>query len=207
MSLQARIAGGAVIAALATVTMAAVHAGHRPLTAGFWFEDVSAAAPAGLAERIGCPLTADERSIIEAVAQRELRTAFAGSRLQLSTSRASMYRVSVLERVRGTRMLPAAGVSRALPGRRGEGAVDFSFVAASAVFYTPADGGRRDVIEAIGRGIGRTAAHEFAHQLAPTFPLHQTTDTRSYGYPHLRAEHFYGELRWGAAAWRQLLSR
>jgi hypothetical protein len=204
MSVQARIAGVAVLAALATATMAAVQLRSAPLTAGFWFEDVSAAAPAGVAERAGGPLTAADISIIETVARRELDAAFAGSRVRLSASRSSMYRVRVLDRVRGTRMLPVAGASRALPGRRGDGAVDFSFVAASAAFYTPIDTTRRDIIEAIGRGVGRTAAHEFAHQIAPTFPFHQTTDKRSYGYAHLRAEHFYGELRWGAAAWRQL---
>jgi hypothetical protein len=204
---HARIAGIAVIAAFATVAAAAVRTRSAPLTAGFWFEDVSAAAPAGIEERIGGPLTAGELSHIETIARRELHAAFAGSRVRFSSSRASMYRVRVLDRVRGTRMLPAAGVSRALPGRRGDGAVDFSFVAASAAFYAPRDAVRQDVVEAIGRGIGRTAAHELAHQLAPAFPLHQTTDKRSYGYPQLRAEHFYGELRWGAAAWRQLLSR
>jgi hypothetical protein len=207
MSAQARIAGIAVVAALATVAAAAVHVRSTPLTAGFWFEDVSAATPTGLLDRIGGPLSADEFSIIDTVAQRELHAAFAGSRLQLSSSRSSMYRVRVLDRVRGTRMLPAAGVSRALPGRRGDGAVDFSFVADSAAFYAAANASRRDIVEAIGRGIGRTAAHELAHQLAPTFPLHRTTDKRSYGYPELRAEHFYGELRWGAAAWRQVVSR
>jgi hypothetical protein len=207
MSLQGRIAGGAVIGALVTVTIAAVHARRAPLTAGFWFEEVSAAAPAGLAERVGGPLTAEDLSIIASVARRELHAAFAGSRLRLSASRSSMYRVRVLDRVRGTRMLPVAGASRALPGRRGAGAVDFSFVAASAAFYAPPTATRRDIVEAIGRGVGRTAAHEFAHQLVPSFPLHQTTDTRSYEYPHLRAEHFYGQLRWGAATWRRLSSR
>jgi hypothetical protein len=207
MSLQARIAGVAVIAAFATVAAAVTRARSTPPTAAFWFEDVSAATPAGLAERIGGPLMAAELSSIESVARHELHTAFAGSRVRLSESRSSMYRVRVLERVRGTRMLPAAGVSRALPGRRGDGAVDFSFVAASAAFYAPANAPRHDVVEAIGRGIGRTAAHELAHQIAPTFPLHRTTDKRSYGYPQLRAEHFYGEVRWGAAAWRQLSAR
>jgi hypothetical protein len=207
MSPQARIAGVAVIAALTTVTVAAVRARSASLTAGFWFEDVSAAAPAGLAERIGGPLTAAELSLVEAIAWRELHSAFSGSRLRVSASRSSMYRVRVLERVRGTRMLPVAGASRALPGRRGAGVVDFSFVAASAAFYAPAHASRGDVIEAIGRGVGRTAAHEFAHQLAPAFPLHRTTDKRSYEYPELRAEHFYGELRWGTAITRQLFTR
>jgi hypothetical protein len=207
MSPQARIAGVAVIAALVTVTVVAVRARSATLTAGFWFEDVSAVAPAGLADRIGGPLTAEELSVIETIARHELQSAFSGSRLRVSASRSSMYRVRVLERVSGARMLPVAGASRALPGRRGAGAVDFSFVAASAAFYAPATATRRDVVEAIGRGVGRTAAHEFAHQVAPTFPLHQTTDKRSFGYPELRAEHFYGELRWGAAFSRQLFSR
>jgi hypothetical protein len=34
------------------------------------------------------------------------------------------------------------------------------------------------------------------------FPLHDTTDRRSYEYPHLRPEHFYGPVHWGIAASR-----
>jgi hypothetical protein len=114
-----------------------------------------------------------------------------------------MYRIRVLDRIRGPRMfLPVAGVSRPLPGRSGEAAVNFSFVASSALAYAPAAASRDTVVTAIGRGIGRTAAHELAHLVLRSFPLHNTTDRRSYEYPHLRAEHFYDEMHWGVAAAR-----
>jgi hypothetical protein len=69
----------------------------------------------------------------------------------------------------------------------------------NAIAYAPAGAARQTIIEAIGRGIGRTAVHEFAHQLVGSFSLHNTTDRSSYEYADLRPEHFYGELHWGVA--------
>jgi hypothetical protein len=110
-----------------------------------------------------------------------------------------MYRVRVVQDIRGQRKLPVAGESRPLPGRRGFGTVSFVVTTNNAIAYAPAGAGRQTIIEAIGRGIGRTAVHEFAHQLVGSFALHNTTDRSSYEYADLRPEHFYGELHWGVA--------
>jgi hypothetical protein len=54
---------------------------------------------------------------------------------------------------------------------------------------------------AIGRGIGRAAAHEFAHQFLGSTDIHSRQDVRNYEYRSAdRVEQYYGEMRWGAAA-------
>ena len=55
------------------------------------------------------------------------------------------------------------------------------------------------MIAGIGRGIGR-AAHEFAHQLLGSAPIHDSKDLRSYEYGSAaRVERYYGEMRWDIA--------
>jgi hypothetical protein len=62
------------------------------------------------------------------------------------------------------------------------------------------------MIEGIGRGIGRVAAHEFAHQILGSAAMHNATDQYSYEYPSPdRASQYYGELHWTIA--RPLLQR
>jgi hypothetical protein len=53
---------------------------------------------------------------------------------------------------------------------------------------------------AIGKGIGRTAAHEFAHQILVHVSLHDTQDPDSYenGISN-RPSQFYGTLHWAFA--------
>jgi hypothetical protein len=59
---------------------------------------------------------------------------------------------------------------------------------------------REVMIEAIGRGIGRAAVHEFTHQLLPTAPIHDSTDVSSYEYQSAtRREQYFGELHWDLA--------
>lgn len=56
------------------------------------------------------------------------------------------------------------------------------------------------MIEAIGRGIGRAAVHEFTHQLLPTADVHDSTDVRSYEYASAaRPEQYFGNMRWSLA--------
>jgi len=68
----------------------------------------------------------------------------------------------------------------------------------NAVAY--ADGSdRAAMISGIGRGIGRAAAHEFAHQLVGTAAVH-SNDVLSYEYESsARREQYYGELHWDLA--------
>ena len=93
-----------------------------------------------------------------------------------------------------------AGQSRGLAGLGGGGLVNFKLLANGAVVYAPDDLDRSGIVEAIGRGVGRSAAHEFAHQLLPHAPLHQSRDRASYEfYAANRPEQYFGEMRWDVA--------
>ena len=60
-----------------------------------------------------------------------------------------------------------------------------------------ADADRRTIISGIGRGTGRSAAHEFAHQLLSGVPLHSGKDPNSYELRWAdRAAQFYGPMHW-----------
>ena len=100
-----------------------------------------------------------------------------------------------------------SGESRAIAGLGGQGAVHFRLLANNAIAHSAADAGRDTMIAAIGRGIGRAAVHEFAHQfLGGTAPIHDSTDIRSYEYRSAdRREQYYGEMHWDIA--RPLLER
>jgi hypothetical protein len=73
-------------------------------------------------------------------------------------------------------------------------------VALKAIQYAPADASRATIIDGIGRGIGRVAAHEFAHQILGGNNMHNQTDENSYEFPSPdRASQYYGELHWTTA--------
>jgi RHS repeat-associated protein len=66
---------------------------------------------------------------------------------------------------------------------------------------------RGELIEALGRGIGATAAHELGHQ----YGLAYTDDIRASGYydtfgvaENAGPEHFFGELRWSETALKKI---
>jgi hypothetical protein len=87
-----------------------------------------------------------------------------------------------------------------MPGLGGNSSVSFLFLASGAVAYAPPGASRREIIDAIGRGIGRTAAHELAHLLLPQRPIHDSTDVRSYEFDSAaRREQYYGEMHWALA--------
>jgi hypothetical protein len=66
--------------------------------------------------------------------------------------------------------------------------------------HAPAGASRADIVDAIGRGLGRAAVHEFAHQILPHGPMHNTQDRASYEYwSSNRATQYYGEMRWSVA--------
>lgn len=172
--------------------------GQRTVHAGFWFEPVSYESP-----RLGGRLTADELNTIAAVAQAELVTAFGGFNISLTDRRDARYRVRVVPEVRDKRMqrdVWVAGEARAAAGFGGVGAVSFLFLANGAMVYAPNDAGRPELVTAIGRGIGRAAVHEFAHQLLPKAPIHDTGDRQSYEYGSAaRAEQYFGDMHWALA--------
>ncbi len=111
--------------------------------------------------------------------------------------------MAVLQAVRDSRFTTemfVAGESRAISGVGGQGAVNFSLLASAALSCAPPGADRRALLEAIGRGVGRAAAHEFAHQLLPTAPIHDSTDVESYEYGAAgRCEQYFGPVHWDLA--------
>jgi hypothetical protein len=88
----------------------------------------------------------------------------------------------------------------------GSGGVSFDLVSLKAIQYAPEGASRQAIIEGIGRGIGRVAAHEFGHQILNTGLVHNKGDENSYEYPSPdRAAQYYGELHWTTA--RMLLEQ
>ena len=191
---QGAIIAGVVTSGLICLVVLSMRARDQPIGVGIWFEDLSGGDSDALTGRLDGVITAHDLKRIESTAHAELRTAFSNSRLTFSDSRTATYRLRVLQRFgTGPRaLLPAAGASRSVPGLGGEGAINFEVIASSAISYAPVGTTRDGIIAAIGRGIGRTAAHELAHQILGSFSLHQTTDRLSYEYADLRPEHFYG---------------
>lgn len=167
------------------------------IEAGFWFEPVTH--ESALLGRV----TPDELARIEATARAELDRAFDGLRIRFSDRRDARYHVRVMQDVRDARFqreVNVAGQSRAMAGLGGLGEVSFTFLANSAIVYAPEDADRDVILTAIGRGIGRAAAHEFAHQLLPSAPLHASRDRDSYEYRSAaRPQQYYGELHWDLA--------
>jgi hypothetical protein len=166
--------------------------------AGFWFAPVTFQSKA-----IGGAVTAEDLTTIEAVARAELKQAFHGLPIVISARRDATFRVRVVQEVRDRRLRGnwgVAGESFSMPGLGGNSSVSFLFLASGAVAYAPPGAPRRDIIDAIGRGIGRTAAHELAHLLLPQAPIHDSTDIRSYEFDSAaRREQYYGEMHWALA--------
>jgi len=171
---------------------------RRPIEAGFWFERVSFDS-----SRLSGALTAAEIETIAAVARSEITTAFDGFNINISDRRNTRYRVRVVQELReqlSRRGMRVAGESRAAAGLGGAGAVSFSFIASGAMVYSPEDASRAALVDAIGRGIGRVAVHEFAHQLLPKAAIHDTRDRQSYEYASAtRPEQYFGDMRWDVA--------
>jgi hypothetical protein len=172
----------------------------RPVSieAGIWFEPV-----AFESNRLGSPLTAAEIATIEFVARGELRDAFRGLPVSISRRRDARYTLRVVQEVRDLRFrrpVGVAGQSRGIAGFGGSGSVSFDFLANGAMAWAPDDAGRAELVAAIGRGIGRTAVHEFTHQILPTAPIHDSRDDQSYEYTSAaRRAQYYGPMHWDLA--------
>ena len=173
-------------------------ANPRLIEAGFWLDTVSYDLVGS-----GGPLTAHELAVVEKAALEEITRAFAGLAIRVSHRRDARYAVTVVQnlydqRVQHTREV--FGNARSVRGFGGRGAVNFYAVASAAAAYAPEHATRQDVIDAIGRGTGRVAIHEFTHLFLPRTPIHESDDPLSYEYEHGgRREQYYGELRWGFA--------
>ena len=112
-----------------------------------------------------------------------------------------------LERRPGQK-LPNAGETFAMGLLGGRSVVDFTEVVMAAIAHAPPGALRQALIDGIGRGIGRVAAHELAHAiLGAGGSMDNRTDEQSYEYfTHNRPSQFYGELHW-AGAWPLLVER
>jgi hypothetical protein len=170
---------------------------HRVIDVGFWFDQVAYESP-----RLGGMSTARDLDTIRAIAGTEVKQAFAGLRLNLSARRDAMFRVRVAQQVLYSRFRRAVGVSgesRAVAGFGGQSTLSFYYHASNADAYAAPTDHRDAIVAAIGRGIGRAAVHELAHQLLPKAALH-SANIRSYEYRSAaRADQYYGEMEWDLA--------
>jgi hypothetical protein len=181
------------------ILTAAVSCARGPVELGFWMEPISYAST-----RIGAPLSADDFATIDAIARTEIASAFARFNVRVSNRRGARYHVRVVQKLVDERFrrrdANVAGESRGMAGFGGSGAVSFEFLAGGAIVYAPDDAGRAEVIEAIGRGIGRSAVHEFTHQLLPRAPIHESRDRGSYEFESVaRTEQYFGDMHWDLA--------
>lgn len=165
---------------------------------GLWFEPVTFDS-----NRLGTPLTSGEVAAIESVARQELRDAFKGLPITISDRRDARYTLSVAQEVldlRFRRAVGVAGQSRGITGFGGSGSVSFDFLANGAMAWAPEGASRGELVAAIGRGIGRTAVHEFTHQILPTAPIHDSRDEESYEFASAaRRAQYVGAIRWNLA--------
>ena len=182
---------------LLVLPLIAVGCEKRAVVLGFWFEDVAFASP-----NLGGALSRADLQVIETVAREELAIAFRDLDLVLTDKRDARYRVRVVQELFGnplTRKSSVAGESRNIPLMGAFGAVNLTYFASGAIVFSPAGTSRPELLAAIGRGLGRGAAHEFAHQLISA-DLHATRDRGSYEYlAASRVEQYYGPMHWTIA--------
>jgi hypothetical protein len=172
--------------------------GPRPVELGFWLEPVAFASP-----RLGEPLSMPEYARIDQVAREEIARAFKDFDVAVTANRNARFKVEVIAKLRDWRLQRPgtyAGESRAVAGFGGSGAVNFEYVANGAMVFAPDDAGRAEIVDALGRGVGRVAIHEFLHQLLPKLAIHDSKDPNSYeGNSPALIEGYFGDLHWDIA--------
>jgi len=189
---------------LAVLASLACRSSSRLASAGFWFDQVTFELSPQDEARLGGPIRDEDRRVVETMAWSEVRSAYTGLRLEFSTDHHAFYRVRVVQLLPGS---TAAGASHVLVPLGGQGSVSFQVLAGLAVAHAPSGADRVTILEGIGRGIGRAAVHEFAHQIVPEVPIDSSTDPESYEYHSAdRAVQFYGSLHW-SLAWPALTRR
>jgi hypothetical protein len=180
------------------IVIATMGCERRPVELGFWLEPVAYAS-----SRLGDPVTPAELATIESIAREEIQKAFDGFDVMVSDNRQARHSVRVVPALKDQRLrrdADVAGASRGMAGLGGSGAVSFEYLANGATVFSPDTAGRAQVIEALGRGIGRVAIHEFLHQLLPRFPIHDSRDPYTYeGNSPATMEGYFHDLRWGIA--------
>jgi hypothetical protein len=145
-----------------------------------------------------------------------VQRAYADLRINITERHNAFWRVAVVgaplttTRNRTTYPFSFAGESRVFGPLGGSGSVAFAILAHNAIEYAPAGASRKQIVDGIGRGIGRAAVHELAHQalgLDNLAYLDNRTDEDSYEYANAdRPLQYYGELRW-TTAWSVLVQK
>ncbi len=199
----------AVAAAVVTLVVLDRRSKIVVVEAGFWFQDVTFEMSPLDIQQLGGSIDDQEKAMIQSVARNELAAAYANLRVRFTENRRAHYRVRV---VQGP--LPAvlkmgggaAGQTNAMGPMGGDSTVSFLVAVRGAFAYAPPHATRRDILEGIGRGLGRTAVHELNHQLLGTTSAH-SSDDRSYEFDSPdRIGQYYGPIHW-STAWEPLQKR
>jgi hypothetical protein len=155
---------------------------QRP-ACGFLFDQNWFELPTDLTTRLTGPMTHEDHHAIERISCVELQRAFADFNLSISDNSNAFWRVRVMHDVPPqSHAAPGAGESLALGPLGGAGFVDFVAVAFGAVRYAPKNALRQQIVEAMGRGIGHVAVHEFGHQILGPAAAHDNSDENAYEY-------------------------
>lgn len=209
LTANVRIGAVAVLTVVVASTAIAWRASSATIEAGFWWADASFALSADDSRKIGGPLRAAELTRIQQISRDEVERAYRGLRIAISASHHAFWRVAVVgdaitvTRNRTTYPFALAGQSRVFGPLGGFGSVAFAILAHNAIEYAPPTASRAQIVDAIGRGIGRAAVHEFAHQalgMDNLSHIDNRDDEQSFEYGNAdRAAQYYGELRWTTA--------
>jgi hypothetical protein len=184
VSCRTASAAACVLCAIAQVACARAEA-------GFWFAEDALTLPDHLARQLGGPLTGPEKDAIRATSRSELRRAFAGWQIAFTESEDAYWPIEAVPQ------LPGSGQAFTW-GLRGHARVGVAILVSNAMQHASPGASRAEIIEGIGKGIGRAAAHELAHLIGTS--AHDHSDPDSYEYVHSnRRSQYYGELHWTIA--------
>ena len=208
---SATVVIGAVAMAVVTATAATIglRASRATIDAGFRWADAPFLLSADDAAKIGGQLTGAELARIQGTSREEVRQAYTGLRINITDRASAFWRIAVVDaplkltRNRTTYPFSAAGESRVFGPLGGSSSVAFAILAHNAIAYAPQGASRAQILDAIGKGIGRAAVHELAHQalgLDNLSSIDNRIDDESYEYANAdRPSQYYGELRWTTA--------
>lgn len=186
------------VAGLSLFGLLEYQARRTTISAGFWFDDIDYAFPGDAEQPFGGHLTPAEIATIKQLATAEVHHAFDGFRMSISDTPRSFWRVAVVREM-GFR-LPWSGATISMGPLGGLGRVAFTSVAVNALSHAPPGASRQLIVDGIGRGLGRAAVHEFAHQILGSGLLQESDDHTAYECETGdRAEQYYGVLRWTTA--------
>ena len=200
-----RILFVAVAAALLLLGGLRIYSVATPPTASLTFDEAALAeTPEQVTARLGGPLVGADVARIKELAREEVARAFSGLRLRFVDTGRAFWRIRVLASfapptLSGRPLVNTAGASYPFGALGGGGFLSFTTLAIKAIVYAPAGVSREEMVAAIGRGIGRSAVHEFTHLMLGGSAIH-SDDESSYEFETAdRPGQYYGDLRWGKA--------